>query len=782
MDLGDECVDVRHVLDDLIGMDRVERFIGHAFQREIRINAPDANSFSLRRLRGLGDDLDAVHLACACGARQLARPRAVVAPDIDQLFRLTARALAQERDQVRPIQIRCRRVHPREKRCEHRQAMIEQQVRSHPTMLNDELKALIDDVEVVSFDIFDTLLLRRHYLPIDVFAHAAASRPNRFRFLRVAAERLARLRHRQQQDVTLEQIYATLPLTPGRELLEEKRTLIPNPAARGIYDYAVARGKRVIAVSDMYLPLQFLRERVENAGYTNIERFFVSCEAGVTKWRGDLFRHVAREMGVAPADILHVGDNAHSDITRAREQGLRTWYLPSPRERFESTSSVHPQIVRHLRRRRHPSHSLLLGIMRDGLADPSPEHDYWYRLGFTVAGPVVNAFVDWIHERFQQGGHTGVFLFARDGYLPKQALAIRYPDVPAQYTFASRRLFLVPALEVLNENNLWALRAALPGTPAHEYWTRLGIPNAAAEELLRSRFAAGEKIWSVADRQRLENFFREAHPLVLPDIIRERDLLRDYVSSIGLSGSGQPLIVDIGWRASSQRFLEMAVPELEGTSGAYFGLSDDAYRNGRMSGWFFDGFKHLQARRIATACVEIMELLFSAPHPTMQKLNALPGGTFEAIHESMTPEEEQRTEIVRKLHEGALDFTRALHEHESAGYSLEISRDDVARLIHSIVFEPTIEDIRHLGRLPHPIGLGSSRYETLLPEGPPPSPFALLAQNLGKSPTRLHWPTGLTRAIGLEYGAARELTSRLALAGAKSLLAIRERLTRLLGK
>jgi hypothetical protein len=113
---------------------------------------------------------------------------------------------------------------------------------------------------------------------------------------------------------------------------------------------------------------------------------------------------------------------------------------------------------------------------------------------------------------------------------------------------------------------------------------------------------------------------------------------------------------------------------------------------------------------------------------------------------------------------------------------MKISRDDVARFIHSIILQPSSEDIQHLGRLPHAIGLGSARYETLLPESLPTSSLALLVRNLGRSPTRLHWPAGLTRAIGLEYGVARELTSRLVLTGARSLLAVRERLTRLLGK
>jgi FMN phosphatase YigB (HAD superfamily) len=559
-------------------------------------------------------------------------------------------------------------------------------------MLNDQLKALIDDADIVSFDVFDTLLLRRHYSPADVFTHAGGAQSKWFRLMRIAAEQVARIRHRPQQDVTLEQIYAVWRRSPERELRAEEQTLFANPGARAIYDYAVASGKTVIAVSDMYLPQLFLKRAIERAGYGELHKVYVSCEAGFTKITGDLFHHVAEDMGVAPARIVHIGDNEQTDVIRARERGLQAWYLPSPRVRFEAENPVHPEIARYLRRGAQPVHSLLLGILRDGLSDPSPAHDYWYRLGFSVAGPIVNAFADWIHDRFNHGRHSGVFLFAP---LPQQVLALRYPRVPTHYTFASRRLFLADALEHPTETN----------------------------------------------------------------ITREAQALRAYLTSIDmLSSNVRPLVVDLGWTASSQRFLEMAVPELTGTSGAYFGLSDDAYRNGNMSGWFFDGFKHLRARRIATGCTEIMELLFSAPHPSIRRVDALPDGTFAPVYEPAEADEERKIAIVRKINEGALDFTRSLAGHESAGYPIRISRDDVAHFIHALVLRPTPEDIRHLGALPHAVGLGTSQ-----------------------SPVRPSWPGGLTRAI-FQHGRAREVASRIIFATARLILAGRERVAQLLGK
>ena len=639
-------------------------------------------------------------------------------------------------------------------------------------MLPDALKALIDDAEVVSFDVFDTLLLRRHYSPTHVFANASGAW---FRLKRIAAERVARLVHRKQEDVTLAQIYAFLRNSPDAELAAERATLFPNPEARAIYDYARARNKRIIAVSDMYLPGNVVGELLERAGYRNFERIYLSCDAGVTKSGGRLFPHVVHDMGVRPDKIVHIGDHAIADCVRPQARGLRSYHLPSPRMRFESRAAVHPKTVRALRRSGKPSHSLLLGLMRDGLADWNG--DYWYAFGFTVAGPAVNAFADWIHRRHVEGEHDGAFLFSRDGYLPVEVLKIRHPEIPATYTYASRRMFLIPALETLQRSTLNALASALPGVTAEEAWNRLGIKNEAVEQLLAKRFEPGEQMWLLAGRQRLDAFFREAHPLFLPDIQREKAAALAYLTSIGLLGAKRPLIVDVGWNASSQRFLEIAFPQLAGTPGAYFGLRPSAYDNGRMRAFFFERGRPARLQAIAFHCVEITELIFSAPHPPVQKM----GDDQQPVYETLTPEEERRISIVRAIHEGALDFTRRLAELEKS-HRVPLTRDDVALVLAPIALQPTAQDIEHLGQLPHAVGLGTSRYETLLPKTIDPGLIALLRFHLVKPRRRLYWPSGEIGAIRSQSGILSALGARAAIAISRVAIDIWDRILRILGK
>ncbi|MGE4279586.1 MAG: hypothetical protein AB7G62_08365 [Magnetospirillum sp.] len=56
-----------------------------------------------------------------------------------------------------------------------------------------------------------------------------------------------------------------------------------------------------------------------------------SADVGQTKRDGGLFDHLIRQSGLEPSDILHLGDNPHSDLHMAQVHGLRAAWLPRPR-------------------------------------------------------------------------------------------------------------------------------------------------------------------------------------------------------------------------------------------------------------------------------------------------------------------------------------------------------------------------------------------------------------------------------------------------------------------
>ena len=107
----------------------------------------------------------------------------------------------------------------------------------------------------------------------------------------------------------------------------ERQTLQPNPEIQQVFNYAKQQGKRIIIVSDMYLPEDFLTQVLQEKGFTGFEKLYVSNAVRKLKGTGALYRHVAQELKVAPEDFLHIGDNFKSDVRRAKEAGWSAvWY------------------------------------------------------------------------------------------------------------------------------------------------------------------------------------------------------------------------------------------------------------------------------------------------------------------------------------------------------------------------------------------------------------------------------------------------------------------------
>ena len=116
------------------------------------------------------------------------------------------------------------------------------------------------------------------------------------------------------------------------ELACEHRRLSVNRPVLEYLRRMADRGKRVIATSDTYLSQLDLAALV-TAGAPDhpIACFYSSSDMGATKRSGELFRLVAAAEGIARTRIFHFGDSPHSDVTMARQSGLKAELLPRSR-------------------------------------------------------------------------------------------------------------------------------------------------------------------------------------------------------------------------------------------------------------------------------------------------------------------------------------------------------------------------------------------------------------------------------------------------------------------
>ena len=192
----------------------------------------------------------------------------------------------------------------------------------------------IAEAPCVSFDVFDTLLKRAVPRPHDVFRRMGeAMGDSSFTKRRIAAEHMARQTAAKKniEEITLADIYACMP-EKDRKLaeaeIEMERTLSrPNAWLAPVLQACESRHAHIFAVSDMYLPQAFVAELLSRAGI-EVERLFVSSAYGCQKGTGNLFRIVLRETGIAPEDVVHIGDALRADYFGARKAGIRSILIP----------------------------------------------------------------------------------------------------------------------------------------------------------------------------------------------------------------------------------------------------------------------------------------------------------------------------------------------------------------------------------------------------------------------------------------------------------------------
>lgn len=322
----------------------------------------------------------------------------------------------------------------------------------------DDLLKEIDPHNVVSFDIFDTLLTRKVYEPQDVFTLLDREYDTKYPFVFSAERKRAEHMLLEYTEPNIYQIYEQMKKNQPalsdqdcREMLEmelekEMQVLMVREKMRDCLQYCADHGKRIFLVSDMYLPETVLSEILAGFGI-HYERLFVSCDYGVSK-RNGLFRFVKKYMKKEET-CLHIGDHLEADGRAARQEGMDVFLIYAPVKMMEiSTYAPLLSWLGGIESR------LMLGLLISGLfQDPfslyhsegKPDIEENQSFGYFLIAPLVVSFLVWMMEKTQDAGQAVILFSARDGWLMQKVyrqLAGRFQmkNVPQdKYLLISRK-------------------------------------------------------------------------------------------------------------------------------------------------------------------------------------------------------------------------------------------------------------------------------------------------------------------------------------------------------
>lgn len=363
------------------------------------------------------------------------------------------------------------------------------------------------NIKIVSFDIFDTLLLRPFFIPSDLF-YLLNDEFNRlinsntfidFAKLRIEAEQICRDEIRQTyrayEDITLDEIYYTLNKyfnfsTPileqikQRELEYEIKYCYPRQMGKQLYELAKQQGKTIIFTSDMYLPENIVEKILNLNGYTE-GSLFLSSSLRLSKGTQSLYKYIQRKYKLSPEHFIHIGDNWHSDIESAKAAGWKAFHLAKATDMLrngnpgiyggEAFNSIYNNCG-NMQDMNNAFKSYLglrcaaalianklydnpyINIRRDTDYDANP-----YRIGYAALGPYLLAITNWIIAEVKTNRYSSVQFVARDGYLPMCAYNIfkkhdaSLPD--ANYLYVSRKSLLFT--DIVSLNDIYSISAKL---------------------------------------------------------------------------------------------------------------------------------------------------------------------------------------------------------------------------------------------------------------------------------------------------------------------------------
>ena len=436
----------------------------------------------------------------------------------------------------------------------------------------------LEDIELVSFDVFDTLVVRNRPAPgaldllvgerlaadeVDPLAYAVARRD-------AATSAADRVPGRAPTlDTIMTDVGRVLGWAPSivRRAVELERSidlehLSAVPAAADLLAALRGRGVRLAMVSDMHLGADVLGPRLRELGLLDSDDLLlVSCDVGASKAQGGaLFTELISRSGCAPDRLLHVGNDPWADHAMARKHGIPTKLVRTAElTRFEGVL-ISPELAD-----RCDLGSVIAGAARQARLAALDREDPPVLASVVagVAAPAMIGFATWVAHRAAELELDRLVFLSRNGRLPFEVYR-RLPtaittDRPASYVHLSRdavRLASAAAdidawISCGHETSSSFLRQHTELLPVSQFLAKLRLDADAVGPVFEEhdfpldRPVARERPagdWRACfDDPR----FRSA---LTARAEADRELLVEYLHDCGLTSGERIGVVDIGWR------------------------------------------------------------------------------------------------------------------------------------------------------------------------------------------------------------------------------------------
>lgn len=508
-----------------------------------------------------------------------------------------------------------------------------------PGVTKCELLDLIDSHDVISVDLFDTLVTRRTLFPADVYEIVDL----RLKERGVVLDGFPKRRLEAEKELckstfpTLLEIYQYIlrkyaitsiqAETLARIEWETDCGLVmPREEFCGLLQTACRKGKPIYIVSDTFYTKAQLAELLERCGFTGYRDILASCEYRTGKTQR-LFERLREK--IPGKTCLHIGDSADADVEGAEKNGYTACRLYSSLELFEKAGYLGFWEKIDSLSSRIQAGMLVTKLFNSPFQFEEPgcrlHVDAAYDVGYLFFGPVISGFVIWLRGEIQKRGLHNIWFGARDGYLIKKLYEQIDPSANSVYFLTSRSA---------------AIRAGMEREEDIRYVEEMRF-SGSLQEQLRERF--GISIEEDGAQSRLLDYKEE----ILEAARTSRDGYLQYMKRLKLA-EGDVAFYDFVARGTVQMYVERLTDRH--LKGFYFWQQDQELM--REKGLDIQPYFKPEESAISHYYL-VLENVLMAPQPSVLGFNEAGEACFG--EETRT---ERELQCIQRVQDGITDYFR----------------------------------------------------------------------------------------------------------------------------
>ena len=489
-------------------------------------------------------------------------------------------------------------------------------------MTRVQLTERIKEADVVSFDLFDTLVMRQTLLSDDVIKFVDCRLQNQGIYIQdFYKRRLASEKELSRYTApTLTEIYnhmfkrmegssskwkITAEQLADLEWNMDLELIVPREEVCDILKETVADKKKVYIVSDTYYSRNQLKKILKQCGIVEYTDILASSDYRTGKTQ-NLFKILKGREN--EKKILHIGDDIVADIESAHRFEIETYRLFSGFGLLElvgnlgfadymDSLSEHLKIGLFVAKIFNSPFQFETEDKRITISDA-------YDIGYLLCAPMISDFVLWFYNQIKEQKYENIWFSARDGYLIKKM----YAYLMKQYKQEDKSVYFLVSRTA-------AVRAGMQNEDDIRYVDEMKF-SGTLEENLKKRFGMNVEdidCETVSDNQIGLLKYKTA---IIENARKVFENYQKYITGLNVN-KGDIAFFDFVAKGTSQMYIQRLVENH--LRGYYFLQLEPEYMKDKKL-----DICSFYSEEVDCAIFEnyyILETLLTAPHPSVQTVD-----------------------------------------------------------------------------------------------------------------------------------------------------------------